>query len=92
MLSSSQSSKGSVDELNNLVGCDTEIGKEHFQLLKLIGEGSFGKVYLVQKTFGLDQNHLYAMKVLKKATLKRKFSTFIIINSVFSNGPQEIKD
>lgn len=43
-----------------------------FELLKVLGEGSFGKVFLVRKIVGLDAGTLYAMKVLKKATLKVK--------------------
>ncbi|KAJ8673508.1 hypothetical protein QAD02_004770 [Eretmocerus hayati] len=42
----------------------------HFELLKVLGQGSFGKVFLVRKTVGKDSGTLYAMKVLKKATLK----------------------
>ncbi|GJQ74231.1 S6kII [Trypoxylus dichotomus] len=41
-----------------------------FVLLKVLGEGSFGKVFLVRKVMGADAGTLYAMKVLKKATLK----------------------
>ncbi|XP_063534484.1 ribosomal protein S6 kinase alpha-3 isoform X1 [Cydia strobilella] len=41
-----------------------------FELLKVLGEGSFGKVFLVRKVTGADSGTLYAMKVLKKATLK----------------------
>ncbi|XP_049820493.1 ribosomal protein S6 kinase 2 beta isoform X2 [Aethina tumida] len=41
-----------------------------FELLKVLGEGSFGKVFLVRKVVGNDAGTLYAMKVLKKATLK----------------------
>lgn len=41
-----------------------------FELLKVLGEGSFGKVFLVRKVIGKDAGTLYAMKVLKKATLK----------------------
>lgn len=41
-----------------------------FELLKVLGEGSFGKVFLVKKVVGTDAGTLYAMKVLKKATLK----------------------
>lgn len=41
-----------------------------FVLLKVLGEGSFGKVFLVRKVVGADAGTLYAMKVLKKATLK----------------------
>lgn len=43
-----------------------------FELLKVLGEGSFGKVFLVRKIVGMDAGTLYAMKVLKKATLKVK--------------------
>jgi p90 ribosomal S6 kinase len=39
-------------------------------LLKVLGEGSFGKVFLVRKITAPDAGTLYAMKVLKKATLK----------------------
>ncbi|XP_033229291.1 ribosomal protein S6 kinase 2 beta-like isoform X2 [Belonocnema kinseyi] len=42
----------------------------HFELLKVLGQGSFGKVFLVRKVVGKDVGTLYAMKVLKKATLK----------------------
>uniref|UniRef100_A0A8C9D0X4 Ribosomal protein S6 kinase n=1 Tax=Panthera leo TaxID=9689 RepID=A0A8C9D0X4_PANLE len=41
-----------------------------FELLKVLGQGSYGKVFLVRKTKGSDTGQLYAMKVLKKATLK----------------------
>ncbi|XP_051507455.1 ribosomal protein S6 kinase alpha-2 [Myxocyprinus asiaticus] len=41
-----------------------------FELLKVLGQGSYGKVFLVRKSKGSDTGQLYAMKVLKKATLK----------------------
>ncbi|KAG5266846.1 hypothetical protein AALO_G00236880 [Alosa alosa] len=41
-----------------------------FELLKVLGQGSYGKVFLVRKIVGSDKGQLYAMKVLKKATLK----------------------
>lgn len=41
-----------------------------FELLKVLGQGSFGKVFLVRKILGWDKGQLYAMKVLKKAKLK----------------------
>lgn len=46
-----------------------------FELLKVLGEGSFGRVFLVRKICGLGQGKLYAMKVLKKATLKGIFAS-----------------
>ncbi|XP_063058765.1 ribosomal protein S6 kinase alpha-1 [Engraulis encrasicolus] len=50
-------------------GCE-KADRSHFTLLKVLGQGSFGKVFLVQKKRGEDAGELYAMKVLKKATLK----------------------
>ena len=44
------------------------IGPQHFDLIKIIGEGAFGKVILVRNI--LD-NRLYAMKVLSKKLLKK---------------------
>lgn len=41
----------------------SDINLEHFSILKVIGRGSFGKVYLVKKN---DDGMLYAMKTLKK--------------------------
>lgn len=35
-----------------------------FELLKVLGEGSFGKVFLVRKIVGKDAGTLYAMKVI----------------------------
>ncbi|XP_056135358.1 ribosomal protein S6 kinase alpha-2 [Lampris incognitus] len=50
-------------------GCD-KADPSQFQLLKVLGQGSYGKVFLVRKIRGVDRGQLYAMKVLKKATLK----------------------
>ena len=38
----------------------------HFALMKVLGQGSFGKVFLVRKTQGADKDSYFAMKVLKK--------------------------
>ncbi len=46
------------------------IDATHFDLLKVLGQGSFGKVFLVRKKEGKDAGQCFAMKVLKKATLK----------------------
>jgi serine/threonine protein kinase len=39
------------------------VNLESFNIIKVIGRGSFGKVYLVEKK---DSGDLYAMKTLKK--------------------------
>lgn len=41
-----------------------------FELLKVLGEGSFGKVFLVRKVSGADAGTLYAMKVINYFTLQ----------------------
>lgn len=47
----------------------------HFDLLKVLGTGAYGKVFLVRKKGGSDHGRLYAMKVLKKATIVQKKKT-----------------
>ena len=49
-----------------------DIGIEDFKIIRVIGRGSFGKVYLVQKK---DDNNIYAMKSLKKDMVLRKGQT-----------------
>lgn len=42
---------------------------EDFTILRVIGRGSFGKVYLVKK---VNSEQVYAMKTLKKDMVLRK--------------------
>lgn len=58
-----------VIDVVNMVTHD-KLDPSYFDLLKVLGQGSFGKVFLVRKNKGADTGKLYAMKVLKKATLK----------------------
>jgi len=46
-------------------------GPQDFELLKLLGKGGYGKVFLVRKIHGQDHGQIFAMKVLKKATIVR---------------------
>ncbi|XP_055373325.1 ribosomal protein S6 kinase alpha-5 [Condylostylus longicornis] len=47
----------------------------HFETIKVLGTGAYGKVYLVRKKTGTDCGKLYAMKVLKKAAIVQKKKT-----------------
>ncbi|XP_061600095.1 ribosomal protein S6 kinase alpha-5 isoform X2 [Cololabis saira] len=59
----------------NLTGHVEKVGIENFELLKVLGTGAYGKVFLVRKISGHDAGKLYAMKVLKKATIVQKAKT-----------------
>lgn len=59
----------------NLTGHVERVGIENFELLKVLGTGAYGKVFLVRKVSGHDSGQLYAMKVLKKATIVQKAKT-----------------
>ncbi|XP_048257019.1 ribosomal protein S6 kinase beta-1-like isoform X1 [Haliotis cracherodii] len=46
-------------------------GPADFELLKVLGKGGYGKVFQVRKISGQDGGKIFAMKVLKKATIAR---------------------
>ena len=56
--------------VNDLSVSTEKVGPDSFELITTLGQGSFGKVFLVKKRGGVDNGVLYAMKVLKKASLK----------------------
>ena len=58
----------------NLITKD-KVDMSNFELLKVLGTGAYGKVFLVRKIGGHDDKKLYAMKVLKKATIIQKQKT-----------------
>jgi len=51
------------DHTENLMAPGKKISINDFQLISVIGRGSFGKVYLVRKK---DSGLPFAMKILKK--------------------------
>uniref|UniRef100_A0AAR2KEN3 Ribosomal protein S6 kinase n=1 Tax=Pygocentrus nattereri TaxID=42514 RepID=A0AAR2KEN3_PYGNA len=57
-----------------------------FELRKVLGQGSFGKVFLVKKITGPDAGQLYAMKVLKKATLKVLYTVLCVQKTFQTEG------
>ncbi|OXA52544.1 Ribosomal protein S6 kinase beta-1 [Folsomia candida] len=50
---------------------DVRAGPHDFELRKVLGKGGYGKVFQVRKLSGQDYNKIFAMKVLKKATIVR---------------------
>ncbi|XP_069750016.1 ribosomal protein S6 kinase alpha-5-like isoform X2 [Narcine bancroftii] len=59
----------------NLTGHTETVGMENFELLKVLGTGAYGKVFLVRKVSGHNAGKLFAMKVLKKASIVQKAKT-----------------
>ena len=53
----------------NKQGDDRKMTVNDFELLRVLGKGSFGKVFLVRL---LQGNEIYAMKVLKKSEVQRR--------------------
>jgi glycine/serine hydroxymethyltransferase len=53
-------------------GTNRPITVDDFELLRVIGKGSFGKVFMVRKRGGRDAGAVYAMKALRKEVLLRR--------------------
>ena len=61
-----------LSELNvGDVGGGAKTGPRDFELRKVLGKGGYGKVFQVRKLTGDDKGKIFAMKVLKKATIVR---------------------
>ena len=52
-----------------------QVSMEDFDLLKVLGTGAYGKVFLARKKTGANAGQLFAMKVLKKQTIVQKRKT-----------------
>ena len=69
-INENDSTNTTIDLINTSTVAE-KIGMKNFELLKMLGTGAYGKVFLVRKLGGNDHGKLYAMKVLKKATIAR---------------------
>jgi len=60
-------------ELNDrtFIGRRGPAAPQDFELRKVLGKGGYGKVFQVRKLTGDDKGKIFAMKVLKKATIVR---------------------
>lgn len=58
-----------------IISDEDKVSISNFKMLKVLGTGAYGRVYLVQKRDGIDKGQLYAMKVLKKVTITLKKKT-----------------
>lgn len=63
--------KETVELSQSTVNPNAKIGPEDFELLKVLGKGGYGKVFQVKKLKGQDRGKIFAMKVLRKATIVR---------------------
>lgn len=48
-----------------------KLGPQDFELRKVLGKGGYGKVFQVKKVTGKDAGTIFAMKVLRKASIVR---------------------
>ncbi|XP_029161065.1 ribosomal protein S6 kinase alpha-5-like isoform X2 [Nylanderia fulva] len=63
-------------EIVNLADSGSQkVDMTDFDILKILGTGAYGTVYLVRKRMGADCGQLYAMKLLKKASIVQKKKT-----------------
>ena len=63
------SNGGRESECENLLRPNKKISLNDFELVKVIGRGSFGKVYLVRRN---GTENFYAMKKLAKAVVAKR--------------------
>ncbi|CRL03025.1 CLUMA_CG016465, isoform A [Clunio marinus] len=54
---------------------EDKVSADDFKILKLLGTGAYGRVYLVKKRNGVDKDAFYAMKVLEKVKVTAKKKT-----------------
>ncbi|CAJ0571475.1 unnamed protein product, partial [Mesorhabditis spiculigera] len=54
---------------------EEKVDMSSFALLRVLGKGAYGKVYLVRKVGGKDHGTIYAMKVLRKTRVISKPKT-----------------
>jgi len=53
-----------------------------FEILKVLGKGSFGKVYLVRQ-LGVSVDEVFAMKVLSKDAVEKRNQVHYIFTTIF---------
>ena len=68
-LMTNYTTRNNTHENNSLFYSSSDVSIDDFKILKVIGRGSFGKVYLVQKK---DSEEYFAMKTLKKDVILRR--------------------
>lgn len=61
--------EGEEGPSENLLAPQTKINKNDFKFMKVIGRGSFGKVYMVKKR---GTNNVYALKTLNKDVVAKR--------------------
>ncbi|VDL64046.1 unnamed protein product [Nippostrongylus brasiliensis] len=64
---------------------EEKISMENFALLRVLGKGAYGKVFLVRKIGGKDHGQIYAMKVLRKVrVLERLRGVPFLVNLYYA--------
>jgi ribosomal protein S6 kinase alpha-5 len=64
-----------MENENGVKEDEEKVSMENFALIRVLGKGAYGKVFLVRKVGDRDNGKLYAMKVLKKERVAHKQKT-----------------
>lgn len=51
------------------------VSLENFEILKFLGDGTYGRVFLVRKRDGFDEGVLYALKIINKIKVTETLKT-----------------
>lgn len=68
-------STSTSESLGSDLSDDGKVRMENFALLRVLGKGAYGKVFLARKVGGRDHGIVYAMKVLRKSRVITKAKT-----------------
>jgi len=69
MIEDAENKDGTQEDVENMLNPKQKISNDDFKKVKVIGRGSFGKVYLVEKR---DTKAVFAMKVLAKDVVAKR--------------------
>lgn len=80
--------KCTTAESENLLNNAVKISLDDFKIIKVIGRGTFGKVFMVKKK---DNGKVFAMKVVKKEkvasrNLRLKTKGTVLLNNAHDSG------
>uniref|UniRef100_A0A0M3HT25 Ribosomal protein S6 kinase n=1 Tax=Ascaris lumbricoides TaxID=6252 RepID=A0A0M3HT25_ASCLU len=74
-MSLSSMSSSTSNSAESDISDEERVTMENFALIKVLGKGAYGKVFMARKVGGRDHGTIYAMKVLRKSRVLTKAKT-----------------